>query len=360
MVNFQSLNPFSTTIIKATSSVSQLRVYPIKSCRGICVSSIPLTKQGLEFDRLWMFADATTKKFITIRDIPEMTLIDTAFVTSTADDSSSRSPPSIIGNESDLHLRISIRNSSENPVFIPARPTKAWLESNATLSSVEIWKSKTDGYIYSEEINAMFSRHLNREVVLVYKGPSPRFLTGNAAPRLLGREETTNFPDAMPLQIANEASISELNRRLKAKGQDEITIERFRPNIIVRGGDKDGMPPWIEDEWKTVRIVTGEAPSSDSWFKSVTGTAAEPPTLDIDVAARCARCQVPNVNPETAEKNKREPWDTLVSYRRIDKGIKFKPCFGMLSVPRQEGAVKVGTRFEVVETTENHMYVKGF
>lgn len=52
--------------------------------------------------------------------------------------------------------------------------------------------------------------------------------------------------------------------------------------------------------------------------------------LDLDVVARCARCQVPNVDPETADKDEHEPWDTLVSYRRIDEGMKWKPCFGML------------------------------
>lgn len=83
-------------------------------------------------------------------------------------------------------------------------------------------------------------------------------------------------------------------------------------------------------------------------------------SLDIDVQARCARCQVPNVNPETAEKHAKEPWDTLVSYRRVDEGIKFKPCFGMLSVPRNEGEIAVGMRFEVTELTEDHYYTKGF
>lgn len=82
--------------------------------------------------------------------------------------------------------------------------------------------------------------------------------------------------------------------------------------------------------------------------------------LEIDVQARCARYQVLNVDPETAEKDKKEPWDTLVSYRRVDEGIKWKPCFGMLSCPRNEGPIEVGMRFEVVETTEGHRYIKGF
>jgi hypothetical protein len=49
-----------------------------------------------------------------------------------------------------------------------------------------------------------------------------------------------------------------------------------------------------------------------------------------------------------------------MSYRRVDEGMKWKPCFGMLSVPRNEGPIAVGMKFEVVETTEAHKYVKGF
>lgn len=84
------------------------------------------------------------------------------------------------------------------------------------------------------------------------------------------------------------------------------------------------------------------------------------PSLDLDIVARCTRCQVPNVDPETAEKHSKQPWDTLVSYRRIDEGMKYKPCFGMLAAPRSEGNLEVGMRFDVLEETNQHRYIKGF
>lgn len=34
------------------------------------------------------------------------------------------------------------------------------------------------------------------------------------------------------------------------------------------------------------------------------------------------KCQVLNVDLNTAEKYNKEPWNTLVSYQRVDKGIK--------------------------------------
>lgn len=223
---------------------------------------------------------------------------------------------------------------------------------------MSIWEYDTDGYVYRDEINDMFTSFFDKKVKLVYKGPTPRIARGNGAPDVLGREESVNFPDVLPLLIANEASLEELNERLKSKGHEEVTIERFRPNIIVRGSDgTTGKAPvaWSEDDWKLVRISSGEQSTGRAGL-----IGGGDKKLDIDVQARCARCQVPNVNPDTAEKDKKEPWDTLVSYRRVDEGIKWKPCFGMLSCPRNEGAVEVGMKFEVLERTEGHKYIKGF
>lgn len=104
--------------------------------------------------------------------------------------------------------------------------------------------------------------------------------------------------------------------------------------------------PWEEDSWKRVRITT-TLPDREMLYK-----------LDLDVVARCARCQVPNVNPDTAEKHPKQPWDELMKFRRVDKGgvAKWKPCFGMLCVPKNEGIVMIGSTLEVLETTDKHLY----
>ncbi|PQE32827.1 MOSC domain protein [Rutstroemia sp. NJR-2017a WRK4] len=340
----RSLNPFAAP--STSTEITGLYIYPIKSCRGISVQSTLLTTHGLDLDRRWMFVSGADNKFITIRENSSMTLIDTSFTTS------AESPSDI---ES---LVISIRNADKS-VSVPARPTEEWLKDNTTLAQVKIWDYETDGYIYGDEVNGIFSEFFQKDVKLVYKGPTPRIMRGNASAHILGREESTNFPDVMSILIANEASLRELNGRLQKKGHDPITIERFRANIIVRGkneeDDADRAPEaWSEDRWKVVNIVN--TPEPTGLLSSVWGSGG----LSIDVQARCARCQVPNVDPDTAEKDKREPWDTLVSYRRVDEGIKFKPCFGMLSVPRTDGPIAVGMKLEVVETTDNHNYKKGF
>jgi uncharacterized protein YcbX len=307
-----------------------------------------------------MFVDAETLKFITIRDISEMTLIDTALDSSRGEDGAASE------HDGQEMLVISIRNTDKK-VAVPARPTPQWLSQNTELKRVEIWEYNTDGYIYSEAINSICSEFLGKKVKLVYKGPEGRIATGNGAPNILGREESVNFPDVLPVLIANEASLWELNGRLEKKGARDITVERFRPNIIVRGGnsvagDEDKAPKaWSEDTWKTIKILnTHSRPHIGGITSMFMGEGAND-GLVIDIQARCARCQVPNVDPDTAAKNKHEPWDTLVSYRRVDAGIKWKPCFGMLGCPRNEGPIKVGMKFEVTEEVKGeHRYVKGF
>ncbi|KAB8074738.1 MOSC N-terminal beta barrel domain-containing protein [Aspergillus leporis] len=307
-----------------TTEIISLRIYPIKSCRGLQLNSTKLTMQGLELDRRWMLIDAKTTDFLTIRQIPEMTLINTAL------------------SEDGQNLLVTFTGAKDKQISIPTHPDPTWLEANTTLSQVKIWDIETDGYVYGADINEPFSAFLGRDVCLVYKGPTPRVMRGNGDPRLLGRTQSVNFPDVHPVLIASEASISELNAQLVKNGAEAITIERFRPNIIVRGST-----PWSEDSWKVVRIGGGGA-----------GEVGKP--LDIDVVARCTRCQVPNVTPDTGEKHKNQPWDTLMSYRRIDEGMRYKPCFGMLCAPRGEGVVEVGMRFDVLEETGSHQYIKGF
>lgn len=231
---------------------------------------------------------------------------------------------------------------------IPAHPSQEWLAKNTEPVDANIWGKETPAHAYSTELTGSFNKFFGKEVRLVYKSPffdPPRKLGSNGAESILGRPASTCFPDMMPILVGCESSIDELNSRIRANGEDiTIDIHRFRPNIIVKGNK-----PWDEDRWKTLRILP----------KSGSKSAAK--EFVLDVTQRCARCQVPNVDPETAEKHKRQPWDTLMKYRRVDEGITYKPCFGMLCVPRGEGGtLEVGMKMEVTEVTNKHRYIPGF
>ncbi|TKA30716.1 hypothetical protein B0A50_02436 [Salinomyces thailandicus] len=319
--------------IPPPTEIVSLRVYPIKSCRGFEIESTRLRPTGLMLDRNWMFIGKADRKFLTIRSDPSMTLIDTAIVQGTGKQKGTQI------------LEISIHDSDAR-VSVPAFPSKQWLESNTTLSDVEIWEQNTDAYEYGPEVNKIFCDFFQKDVALVYKGPQARMVAVNGSKELYGTATPHHFADVMSVQVASEASIKDLNSRLKDKADPTVsplTIERFRPNIVVRGRDDN---PWEEDTWKRIRITT-TLPEEEALYK-----------IDLDAVARCARCQVPNVDPDTAEKHPKQPWDELMKFRRVDEGgvAKYKPCFGMLCIPKNGGKVKIGAKVEVLETTDKHLY----
>ncbi|KAH8730893.1 hypothetical protein GQ44DRAFT_700041 [Phaeosphaeriaceae sp. PMI808] len=315
-----------------STEITALYIHPIKSCHGISVQSAKLLSTGLDLDRQWMWVTFPNFEFLTIRNLAKMTLIRPSYDPSTDTITVTAPAP----NSTNEALNFSI----------PAHPSKEWLNENTEVHDAKIWNQWTPSRVYSTKLTAPFNDFFEKEVRLVYKAAlydEPRPLGSNGAKKLLGREAATCFPDIMPLLVGNESSINELNARIK--GVDDITIHvsRFRPNILVKG---NASTPWDEDRWKTLRITP----------KGQHGGAP----LTFDITQRCARCHVPNVDPETAEAHKRQPWDTLMKYRRIDEGIKYKPCFGMLCVPRETGKLKVGDRFDVIEVTDKHRYIPGF
>lgn len=209
----------------STTEVSGLYVYPINSCRGFQINRVLLHMQGLDLDRLWMIVDARTQKFLSIRELPKMTLPKMTLIKT--------------GLNTNRMLHITVPGDEANSVIIPTLPSAGWLETNTTLARVQIWNTETDGYLYGPPVNDLFSHFLRREVCLVYKGPTPRILRGNGSPEILRRTQDTFFQDVHPVTIASETSLPELNSRLVAKEIAPMAMERFRPNIIVKGN-----APW--------------------------------------------------------------------------------------------------------------------
>src|SRR3981081_1310802 len=57
--------------------ITQLNIYPVKSCRGIALAEGLLTDEGLEYDRQWMIV-ASRGEFLTQRELPRLALIGTS------------------------------------------------------------------------------------------------------------------------------------------------------------------------------------------------------------------------------------------------------------------------------------------
>ncbi|KAF1812224.1 putative Fe-S protein [Eremomyces bilateralis CBS 781.70] len=313
------------------TKITGLYTYPIKSCRGIRLEKSKMLKTGLELDRQWMFVDAATKKFLTIREMAKMTLITPVYDAKSDELVVTVRPSKVLPNPPDVTIRIA------------AHPSEKWLKQNTELVPTIIWKTTTDGWAYPASMTAPLTELFGREVLLVRKGPEKRVLRGNGNPEIIGREEYIAYPDIMPVMVTSEASLKDLNARLEEEGEDlTLVMERFRPNIIVEGGDA-----WSEDIWSEVRITGAEKSESKD-------------TLDMQVISRCLRCRVPNVDPDTAEEHPKQPWDLMMEFRRIDHGFTFKPAFGMHCIPRKEPTeISVGMTFNVTAVTTQHRYISG-
>ncbi len=267
-------------------TVSQLFIYPIKSLAGIAVSSATVTDRGFQHDRRYMLTDEKNK-FLTIRELPQMTRLQPVL-------------------EPD-GLRIVALDQAMADLFIPT-PTQTTGDHDVT-----IWNATVRAVPTHSDADRWFSEVLNTRCKLAYMPDSsmrPVDTTSGYKPA----GKFTSFADAYPFMLMGEASLTDLNERYAARnpGMPPITMQRFRPNIVMGGG-----APNAEDDIEAFTI------------NGVSFLGLE----------KCARCTIPNVDSETGQPDlKKEPLATLSKYRTQDRKINF----GRNVVHSGVGVVNVG------------------
>jgi uncharacterized protein YcbX len=249
--------------------LTQLALYPVKSCRGISVQHARLTSRGFEGDRRFMLVDASGK-FVTQREDPSM---------------------------SQLHCELgpnglTLSHSGLEPITVPER-----LHDGPRLD-VQVWRDRCSAIIH-EEGSRWCSQALGRELRLAYM-PDEATRRAGAGPQLV------SFADGYPYLLATESSLADLNARLDTP----ITMDRFRPNIVL-----DGDAPFAEDDWTELRI--GE--------------------VRFTVTKPCDRCSVTTVDPISGKRGK-EPLRTLATFRKWDDSV----WFGVNLVANDPGELRVG------------------
>ena len=266
-------------------TVSHLYIFPIKSLRGISVSSATVTDRGFEHDRRWMLVDPQNR-FLTLREFPQM----------------ARLQPSI----SEDGLTVSALDQPVEDVSIPFNASEGQEE-------VTIWNAICKALRVAPPIDDWFSKRLDTPCHLVFMPDTtmrPVDTTSGYAPE----GKFTSFADAYPFLMLGEASLDDLNSRLPVP----VSMLRFRPNIVFSGG-----APYQEDEIEAFNI------------NQVHFTGLE----------NCARCQIPNVDPDTGvPDSQKQPLRTLAQYRTQDKKINF----GRNVVHTGTGTVRVGDEIRLL------------
>ena len=263
-------------------TLSTLTFYPIKACRGFDVPAANVERMGLQLDRRMMVV-TPEGGFLTQREYPKL-----ALVTPTLNDD---------------NLTLSAPNYESIRVAI---------QRTGTPQPVNIWKSRGVHAIdQGEEAAQWFSDWLGARVHLVHIADG--FLRKVNADYAVNADDHTGFADGYPILIASEEGLADLNSRLETS----VPMNRFRPNVVVKGCE-----PFAEDTWKRIRIGA----------------------VELAVVKPCARCVVTTIDKDTLAQSK-EPLKTLNSFRKQGNGA----MFGQNVIPLNEGRLELGMNVEVIQ-----------
>jgi uncharacterized protein len=240
-------------------SVNQLCVYPIKSCAGVSLTESLLIETGLEFDRAWMVVDAHGM-FVTQRQLPRMALIQPTLKS----------------------LEMVLRAPGMMALHVA-------LDKVEKATQVQVWNDKVVAYDMGDLAAQWFTDFLGQPLRLVRFDPEQKRLSNKSWTASIEAENA--FSDGFPILVASTASLIEVNRRLHLAGQTEITMARFRPNVVLDGLDAHG-----EDHLDELVFATAQG------------------EIRLKLVKPCTRCSIPDVDPLTGVQG-HAVGDVLASYR---------------------------------------------
>jgi uncharacterized protein len=264
-------------------SVASLHLYPVKSLGGFAVNEAHITDRGFAHDRRWMLVDPQGS-FLSQRELPAMACLhcspreDGFRVTDIRD-----------GHYWDLPWR---------------------LDSGEAISA-RVWDDPVELLRAPTALADRFSEKLGAALSLAFMpDASQRPVDARYAKGI------TSLSDGFPYLIISQASVDDLNARGRSWAHEhmgtwaEIPMDRFRPNIVIAGGEV-----YQEDGWKEITI-------GDVRFALV---------------KPCARCVITTTDQRTGGRGK-EPLRTLASYRSVGSHV----LFGMNAMAVSKGVMRLG------------------
>lgn len=190
--------------------VTDLFIYPVKSCAPLRVSRAWVGPQGLAADRRYMVVDLAGK-FLTARRYPQLTRLWATPLESGLILATDRGPS--------LTLQV---------VDYPSE----WV-------SVEVWKQTVEAQSCGTEADAWMSQFLGEPCRLVY------FAAQSERPVKDSQDDQVGFADGYPLLLTSGASLDWLQQRCPVP----VDRQQFRANVIV-----SGTLPFAEDGWLDLAI----------------------------------------------------------------------------------------------------------
>ncbi|ELU17202.1 hypothetical protein CAPTEDRAFT_226823 [Capitella teleta] len=280
---------------KVVGQVSRITLFPVKSMKGVDYEELQCCVRGCfdpedeVFDRTWMVTD-NHHRFVTARQQPKLLTIQ----------------PSFIGDDFLLDA------PGMDSLIIPKVPCP---HGHDSVTSV-VWGEKVKAYDAGEKAAAWLSVYLGDAFRLVFH---PQHFESRDLNRRADKwcseakdEDQIIYQDLFPYLLLSEASVDDLNSRL----ENPISVDNFRPNIVV-----SGCSAYDEDKWEDIYI-------GDARLVNV---------------KPCNRCVLTTVDPVKGVKDPNlEPLKTLRKYRLWKEEFKDSPMFGINLLSSREGKIKVG------------------
>ena len=248
--------------------ITDLFIYPVKSLKGISLNKSETALRGLKFDREWMITNSDYE-FITQREIESMATIEVSISSDTL----------MLSSKNNTQYTIPLDSNKSEPI------------------QASVWGDKCDAYDEGDGASLWLTNVLGQ-----YKGKSlrlVRFAKQGVRPvpskYLDGREAQSAFSDQFPYLITSWESLEKLNKGLIKNGSQVAKMNRFRPNIVVKG------------------IKDLEKKTSHNFLCQKSG-------YSFGLRKPCKRCKIITINQEDGEiDNPKEPLSTLASLSFSDE-----------------------------------------
>ncbi len=242
--------------------VTDIYIYPVKSLKGIPLMEAEAGMRGIKYDREWMITDSNYQ-FLTQREMEAMATITVSI------NKNCLLLQSKDGDE--LKVDLNTKRSGSVKVFLWDDICDAYDEGEVA----SYWLTDKLGYWQGRTLRLVrFSSHGKRPVPAKY---------------LHGREAESAFSDQFPFLITSWNSLEKLNEGLIENGKQEVTMNRFRPNIVI--GDIDS----IEN-------------------KTLLDLACQDGNYEFGLRKPCKRCKITTINQDSGEIiDFKEPLSTLTS-----------------------------------------------
>lgn len=280
--------------LEQVGTVSQLLIYPVKSCRAVPVQEAECSTLGLKSgdleDRHWLVV-TEEGNMVTGRQEPRMVLISATFH----------------GHS----LCLNAPEMQEILIQLPLPKTNRVLDCRVFGHDIQ---GRDSGEQVSEWLTTYFQSSQPYRLVHFEAGVMrPR--KSKKVEKLFRDKDVIAYPDASPIMLLSETSLEALNGRL----EQPVSLANFRPCIVA-----SGCEAFAEDGWDNVRLGTTR----------------------LKRVMACGRCVLTTVNPESGVITRKEPLDTLRTFRQSDPSLKHlyknSPLFGQYYGVEQTGLIRVG------------------